>query len=152
MRDFESRLAFYRSHHQNALNRATHAVGIPLIVFSVQVALAPVMVGWVSAAAFVTALAMGAWLTLDIVIGLFMAPIALVMLCLAFQFSMMMGTGALLGTAAALFVLGWVFQLVGHGIEGRRPAFMHSLGQLVIGPMFLAAEALEALGLKRRGG
>jgi uncharacterized membrane protein YGL010W len=38
------------------------------------------------------------------------------------------------------FILGWVFQLVGHLIEGKRPAFVDNLGQSLIAPLFLTAE------------
>ena len=50
---------------------------------------------------------------------------------------------------AVFFVGGWIFQFVGHVFEGRRPALMDNLFQAFIGPMFIMAEALMALGLRR---
>ena len=47
------------------------------------------------------------------------------------------------------FVGGWVFQLVGHVFEGRRPALSDNLFQIFIAPIFLVAEVFFALGLKR---
>jgi uncharacterized membrane protein YGL010W len=49
----------------------------------------------------------------------------------------------------AFFVGGWAFQLVGHVWEGRRPALADNLFQAFIGPMFIMAEVLMALGLKQ---
>jgi len=46
-----------------------------------------------------------------------------------------------------LFVVGWVFQFVGHAFEGRKPAFVDDIVGLLIGPMFVVAELMMALGL-----
>ena len=46
------------------------------------------------------------------------------------------------------FVGGWVFQLVGHVFEGRKPALVDNFLQVLIAPMFLAAEVYFALGLR----
>ena len=47
------------------------------------------------------------------------------------------------------FVGGWALQLLGHGYEGRRPALVDNLFQVVIAPIFLMAELFFALGYKR---
>ena len=49
--------------------------------------------------------------------------------------------------AAGIFVLGWVFQLVGHAIEGNAPAFFSNPVYLLIGPMWLVRKAAAAVGL-----
>ena len=55
-----------------------------------------------------------------------------------------------MGVTAALFVVGWAFQLAGHFIfEGRKPAFVDDLSHTLIGPMFVAAKLLVGLGLRR---
>jgi uncharacterized membrane protein YGL010W len=54
----------------------------------------------------------------------------------------------LLGTGATLFVIGWALQFWGHMFEGRKPAFVDDLMGLIIGPLFLVAEAAFALGFK----
>jgi uncharacterized membrane protein YGL010W len=46
----------------------------------------------------------------------------------------------------ALFVGGWVLQFPGHFHEGRRPALIDNIFQGFIGPMFLAAETMVAMG------
>jgi uncharacterized membrane protein YGL010W len=49
--------------------------------------------------------------------------------------------------ALALFVLGWVFQFVGHLIEGNQPAFFRNPLYLIVGPVWLVRRALKGLGL-----
>jgi len=49
--------------------------------------------------------------------------------------------------ALALFVVGWVFQFVGHAIEGNQPAFFRNPIHLLIGPIWLLRRAATALGL-----
>ena len=48
----------------------------------------------------------------------------------------------------ALFVGGWILQLVGHVFEGRRPALVDNLLQIFVAPIFLMAEVFFALGYK----
>ena len=52
--------------------------------------------------------------------------------------------------AAALLLLGWFLQFLGHAVfERRRPAFVDDLSQTMIGPMFVVAKMLVKLGLRR---
>ena len=46
-------------------------------------------------------------------------------------------------------MVGWVFQFVGHVFERRKPAFADDVVGLLVGPMFVVAEWLIALGLLR---
>ena len=60
------------------------------------------------------------------------------------------GTGVWLATGIGSFVVGWVIQFIGHYYEGRKPAFVDDLAGLMVGPMFVVAEALFALGWNRK--
>ena len=60
-----------------------------------------------------------------------------------------LSTSAWLGWGIGLFVVGWVIQFVGHIWEGRKPAFVDDVIGLVIGPLFVVAELVFALGLRR---
>lgn len=46
----------------------------------------------------------------------------------------------------ALFVLGWIFQFLGHFVEGKPPAFFKDPRYLIIGPYWWAR---KVLGLER---
>jgi uncharacterized membrane protein YGL010W len=143
----------YASYHRDPRNRITHGIGIPAIVFSVLVPLAlwrfPLFGLNASAAWVLGVLAVAGWLALDLVIGIAML-IAMVPLLLAAEW---IATRFSASTAwivfAVFFVGGWAFQLLGHVWEGRRPAFADNLFQAFIGPMFIMAELLMALGLKQ---
>ena len=39
--------------------------------------------------------------------------------------------------ALALFVIGWIFQFIGHLIEGNQPAFFRNPVYLLVGPWWL---------------
>ena len=49
--------------------------------------------------------------------------------------------------ALALFIVGWLFQFVGHLIEGNQPAFFTNPLYLLVGPLWLLRRAASALGL-----
>ena len=54
-----------------------------------------------------------------------------------------------LGASIGIFVVGWVFQFVGHYFEKKKPAFVDDLIGLAIGPLFVLAEFVFLLGLRK---
>jgi len=52
--------------------------------------------------------------------------------------------------ALGLFVCGWLFQFIGHVIEGNRPAFFSNPLYLLVGPWWLVRRAAEAVGLRKQ--
>lgn len=51
--------------------------------------------------------------------------------------------------ALALFVAGWILQIVGHAIEGNQPAFLKNPVYLLIGPLWLLRRGAAAVGLAK---
>ena len=49
----------------------------------------------------------------------------------------------------AAFILGWVFQLVGHRFEGTKPKFLENLIYLLIGPLYIFLETFGAIGSRK---
>jgi uncharacterized membrane protein YGL010W len=145
---FARQLAVYASYHRDHRNRATHFIGIPAIVFSILVPLALVKIDGISIALMVALLAVLGWVTLDRVIGFAMLVMMVPMLLIA-EWAAGYGSATAWIVFAIFFVGGWVFQLVGHVWEGRRPALADNLFQAFIGPMFIMAEVLMAVGLKQ---
>jgi uncharacterized membrane protein YGL010W len=150
---FERQLTTYASYHRDHRNRATHFVGIPAIVISLLLALALwrfTLAGMpLSGAWLVGALAAIGWIALDLTIGIAKAIVLFPMILFAERWVGRFGEGPAWWLFGALFVGGWVLQLVGHAFEGRRPALADNLFQAFIGPMFLMAEVLVGLGLRR---
>jgi uncharacterized membrane protein YGL010W len=153
MRSLSDQLSQYADYHRDRRNILTHFVGIPLIVLAVATLLArPVLGHWggvaLSPATLVTALTVLYYLRLDLRLGLVMA--ALMALCLwGAQALAAQGTALWLSVGVGLFVVGWVIQFVGHFYEGRKPAFVDDIVGLLIGPLFVVAEAGFLLGLRR---
>lgn len=145
---FARQLATYASYHRDSRNRATHFIGIPAIVFSILVPFALVHVAGISAALLVALAAVIGWIALDRIIGLAMLVMMVPMLLIA-EWVAGFGSATAWTVFAVFFIGGWVFQLVGHVWEGRRPALADNLFQAFIGPMFIMAEVLIALGLKQ---
>ena len=152
MKTLVDQLAQYADYHRDRRNIATHFVGIPMIVLAVQVLLSrPAL----QAGAFVltpalltTLLACLYYVALDRPLGVLMAALLAAGLALAGQIAGL-STSAWLGWGIGLFLVGWVIQFVGHIWEGRKPAFVDDVIGLVIGPLFVVAELVFALGLRR---
>lgn len=150
MKTLEDLLGGYAAYHRDARNIATHFVGIPLIVAAVAVLLSrPVAsVGGLPLSPSIAA-TLGAalyYLRLSRGLGLLMA----VLLALAAWLGARVAawpTAAWLGVGLGGFVVGWIFQFAGHFWEGRKPAFVDDLTGLIIGPLFVVAEALFLAGL-----
>ena len=51
--------------------------------------------------------------------------------------------------ALALFVLGWIFQFIGHAIEGNQPAFFRNPVYLLVGPWWLVKRVAAAFHLTK---
>lgn len=151
MKTLEEQMAFYAAYHQDARNKATHFVGVPVIILSLFIALAwprIELAGLPLTAAMVFAcVVLAYYFLLDVPLALAMAAITLSLVWLGHQIAAL---GAARGWAwfAALFVGGWILQLVGHAFEGRRPALADNLLQIFVAPIFLCAEIFFALGYK----
>jgi uncharacterized membrane protein YGL010W len=150
MRHATDLLAGYAEYHRDRRNIATHFVGVPLIVFAVSVLLSrpSFAVGdWTVTPAWIaTALSALWWLTRgNLVLGLVLSAIVAA-LTYAAQTVAAGSTAAWLAWGLGGFVVGWVIQFVGHHYEGRKPAFVDDLAGLLVGPMFVLAEAMFALG------
>ncbi len=153
MKTLEDQMSFYAAYHQDARNKATHFVGVPMIVFSLIIPL-----GWLhvdidgfslSAALVVTLLLLLYYLVLDVPLGLAMGAVFALMLWGAEPLSRAPFVASL-AWFLVLFIVGWALQLWGHAFEGRKPALVDNLFQIFVAPIFLAAEAFFALGYKPR--
>ena len=121
-----------------------------MIVFALILALATIAVplGTVTlTAATVLAVALALYyVILDRVLGVAMAIVLFVLCAAASEVSARFSTGATLGIALGVFVAGWALQFLGHKYEGMKPAFFDDARQLLIGPLFVCAEAFFLCG------
>lgn len=153
MRTLGDQLTQYAGYHRDRRNIVCHFVGIPAIYLAVVFLLCrPVLLELggipISPAVLVGIAALAYDLLLDRRIGVVM--VALTTLAWWAGAALAAGpTATWLAVGVGLFVGGWVFQLVGHRFEGRKPAFLDDLVGLLIGPLFVVAEAGFAVGLRR---
>lgn len=151
MKSLEEQMSVYAAYHQDARNKATHFVGVPLIMLSLFIPLAWLRVEIaglpISAAMLFAAVVLAYYFALDLALGLAMLAVTGALVWLG---QLIAAQGAVQGWIwfAALFVGGWILQLVGHVFEGRRPALADNLFQIFVAPIFLAAELFFALGYK----
>jgi uncharacterized membrane protein YGL010W len=143
---FRRQLGLYAAVHRDWRNKATHFVGIPVIVFSLLLTLSL----WPTALLVVTVVAVLGWLALDLGIGLVMAVLMAVACYAAWALAGTLGSPVAVWIAfLVLFVGGWILQFLGHHYEGKRPALIDNIFQAFIGPMFLVAETMVVLGHRR---
>jgi uncharacterized membrane protein YGL010W len=149
MKTLDQQMAIYAAYHHNRWNKLTHFIGVPAIIFSILIPMSWVSIGdgLTLAHVFVGAV-LAYYFLLDV-------PLALATTvatgALLYAAKLVASTGVVSGWIwfGAFFVGGWIFQLVGHLFEGRKPALTDNLFQIFVAPIFLVAEVFFALGLKR---
>ncbi|MBU6955790.1 DUF962 domain-containing protein [Hahella sp. HN01] len=152
MKTLSEHLTQYAAYHRDRRNIATHFIGIPMIVLSIATLLSRTsfeLFGITATPAMIVVIAsLIFYLVLDFAFALLMAALYALTLwgaaALAAQSQVVW-----LSAGIGLFVVGWVFQFIGHYYEGRKPAFVDDLSGLIIGPLFVAAEACFYFGLRR---
>jgi len=151
MKTIEQQMATYAAYHQDARNKATHFIGVPVIVLALFIPLAWLRIELggvaISAALLVAVAVLAYYFILDVPLALAMAVVFALLAWLGDSIAML-GSAAGWTWFALLFVGGWILQLVGHVYEGRRPALTDNLFQIFVAPIFLAAEVFFALGYK----
>jgi uncharacterized membrane protein YGL010W len=153
MKTIEDQMGFYAAYHQDARNKATHFIGVPAIMLSLFIPLAWLRIDLagvpLTAAMLMAAVVLAYYFVLDVPLALAMLVLIGAMVWLGQEIAAL---GAVQGWIwfGVLFVGGWIFQLVGHVYEGRRPALTDNLFQIFVAPIFLAAEAFFAMGYKPR--
>jgi len=152
MKSLVDQLSNYAAYHRDRRNIRTHFVGIPMIVVAVAILLArpSFAVGdWFASPALIAAAVLTLYyLKLDLRYGVAMGIFLAISLAIAGQFTEA-DTATWLIAGVGLFVIGWVFQFVGHHYEGRKPAFFDDIMGLAIGPLFVLAEAGFLMGLRK---
>ena len=153
MRSAQQWFEEYGESHQNPTNKTIHWVAVPVIYATV------VGLLWsVPQPAFMAAIP---WLNWAVV-----ALVPTLLFYLAMSFPLALGMAALsviclwgwsvvdrLGysvwiTSLVLFVVMWVFQFIGHHIEGKKPSFFKDLQFLLIGPAWVIGFAYRKLGIR----
>ena len=150
MRNATELLARYAEYHRDRRNIVSHFVGVPMIVFGVGILLArPALpaFGLSLTPAWIAFALAAAWYVTrgNLLLGLAVSAAVGILIRLG-QDVAGGSVGVWLGWGTGFFACGWLIQFVGHWYEGRKPAFVEDVVGLLVGPMFVTAEAMFMLG------
>jgi uncharacterized membrane protein YGL010W len=153
MTTLKEQMESYGAYHKDPRNKLTHLFGVPLVTFSLllflswfRLVLTPTLPITVATFFFIAVCIY--YMRLDWQVALLQAPFNLVLLWLA-DWAARLQPGVSVTVFVVAFVAGWIIQLVGHAIEGRRPALADNLLQVFNAPLFLTVELLALLGVRR---
>ena len=153
MRTAQSWLDEYGVSHQHPTNKMIHWVCVPLIMLSAlgmlwsipRPALFAGLSPYLNWATLLILASLIYYLLLSVRLAVGMLLVSAAM-CLVLELLMHL-PWPLLWTSVAIFVAAWIGQFIGHKIEGRKPSFFKDLQFLLIGPLWLLANAYKRLGL-----
>ncbi len=129
----------YASSHQNKTNKKIHYIAVPVIFWTITAMLWVVKLPYVENLAVVmTVLVSLYYLAKDLKIAIQM--IVFCIFCLLLDAFLEKQGLPLLVIGVVLFVIAWIFQFIGHKIEGKKPSFFKDLQFLLIGPAWIVKE------------
>jgi 2-hydroxy fatty acid dioxygenase len=138
LKRIDALLSDYQTSHRTRGNFRCHVVGITLIVFGVLSLLnaVPLFGSWTLSEALLAAVFLF-YVALDPLLAVAIVGAAAVL-------DLAAGAIGNWRVGAAAFVVGWIFQGIGHAVyEKTSPAFLRNLVHLLVGPAFLVNEALH---------
>jgi uncharacterized membrane protein YGL010W len=155
MRTADEWLTDYGASHQNPTNEALHWICVPVILWCVLGFLWVIpfpdllhaAMPWANWAIVTSLCAVLYYALLSFRLALGIAPLLAIMLW-SLDVLSRNSLAPLWLVCVTLFVLAWIGQFVGHAIEKKRPSFFKDLQFLMIGPMWLLANAYRRLGIR----
>lgn len=155
MKSAVEQLSTYKSVHLNKTNIKTHFIGVPAIIWSLMVYFSliklPLMLGESGYSLTFAMLFFSAVLVYYFILNTSLAIGQVIFLVPTFYTAHLVAQQPhAVWIATVVFVVAWIFQLVGHQHEKAKPAFVDDLNQLLIGPFFLMAELFFMLGKQKK--
>ena len=141
-RKVDTLLQHYGLSHTHPVNEVIHFVAIPAIMLSLNgllFAVHPALVFLLIAGSLVY------YARLSWPFTLCMLLLSSLMLALV---DAMNAAGVLVQASVGIFVVAWIFQFIGHHLEGKKPSFFEDLQYLLVGPLFVLSKAFERLGVR----
>jgi len=145
----------YGESHQNQTNKTIHWICVPLIVFSLAGLLYAIpfpdekniLFNW-AAPVLLIALLFYIQKSFSIFIGM-LGYTALVLFGNQLLYNLLaQSSGKLAVVSISIFAIAWVFQFIGHNIEGKKPSFIDDMKFLLIGPAWLLHFIYKKLNIK----
>ena len=156
MSKIQSLLDEYGESHQNSTNKLIHWICVPAIFFSivgliwsipntllVELLGAAWYANWATVAILLVFIY---YLTLSVSLSIGMVAFGWLCIYLANTLGAT-GIAPLWLISIIIFVVAWVFQFIGHNIEGKKPSFFKDVQFLLIGPAWLMHFIYKKIGL-----
>lgn len=140
-REVDRLLNHYAESHRNPTNEKIHFVCVPTIMWTV-LGLIWAIHPWAALGGALLALIY--YFTLSFTFAVGMAIMASIMLAILQSIP----PAYVLPSAGAVFVVAWIFQFIGHKIEGKKPSFFEDLRYLLIGPLFVLSFLYRRLNIR----
>lgn len=156
MRKIDQLFEEYGESHQNHTNKFIHWICVPLIFWSILgfISIIPAphfcfsYFGCISIASLAAVFLVSIfYFRLSAVIGFIMLVFMLLMEHLIYLVNIQTETNSWI-VFLSVFVLSWIFQFIGHKIEGKKPSFLKDLQFLLVGPAWLLHFILKKLGIR----
>ena len=153
MKKINSLLNQYGESHKNGTNKLILWICVPAIFFSIVglVSIIPfpweiniyegINLSW-ALIALVLVLLYYVSLSVSLSLGMLLFSIGCIFLCSKINVSMYA-----LWIYIGIFAFSWVFQFIGHNIEGKKPSFLQDIQFLLIGPAWLMHFILKKLNI-----
>lgn len=138
MRNLDAWLNEYQESHRHPVNKAIHKIAIPMITLSL---IGMLWVAPILPLLMILAVLIFYWrLSKAVFLGmlLFFSLEVLVVWVADIYCPVPLWIPSLL-----MFIVAWLFQFVGHAIEGKRPSFTEDLAFLAIGPIWVLEPLLR---------
>lgn len=139
----------YGESHTDPTNKLIHWLCIPAIVVSLLGILSSVPMPWsvqhINLATLFLAFSLGFYSLLSkrLMFGMVVVGSA----CYAAAVALGTLSIPLWVTSLGIFAVAWVFQFIGHKIEGKKPSFLVDVQFLLIGPLWLLSYIYKKLGI-----
>ncbi|SIT05466.1 Uncharacterized membrane protein YGL010W [Chryseobacterium ureilyticum] len=156
MRKVDLLFAEYSKSHRNATNKFIHWICVPLIFCSILgfISLIPAPhfcmphAGCISIISIITVILISLfYVRLSLLIGIVMFFIMLIAEHFIYLTNISLGKQSWI-VYLGIFVITWIFQFIGHKIEGKKPSFLKDLQFLLIGPIWLLGFILKKTGIR----
>lgn len=156
MRKIDLLFAEYSESHRNSTNKLIHWICVPLIFWSILgfISLIPsksigfIYIGEISYVSFAAiALVTLFYLRLSFIISIIMFILMVIMESFAYGINIRFKENAWV-VYLSVFVVTWIFQFVGHKIEGKKPSFLKDIQFLLVGPIWLLSFILKKTGIR----
>jgi uncharacterized membrane protein YGL010W len=156
MRKVDLLFAEYSKSHRNPTNKFIHWICVPLIFWTIlgftslipSPHLCASYFGCVSIVSLIVIILITLfYIRLSLLIAILMVVVMLMMEHFIYLTNIHVGKQSWI-VYLSVFIITWIFQLIGHKIEGKKPTFLKDLQFLLIGPIWLLGFVLKKTGIR----